>query len=372
MIKILHCSDIHLSASDEKTKSYCLGVFDEILQKAKEMKTNYLIFAGDLFNSYNDLEKFKDDLRIRLKNIPENTETIFICGNHEYLHSSKKNTIISKYDFAIHPDRIVEYSNDNPFKLMLRDKIEFLAIPHNSDYSSYINWNIPEKKDYRVCIAHAQVLGLNFEGIDEGETNRSFIDPELFVRFKADLVLMGHIHSEQKTSIAGAQLYYPGSARVWRSGESGERKVALITIDNKNISSIEPINLKSAGQYRKYELPLSLDGNCLAMDEISKEWGPNDYIDIKLEGIVDDEHTVSKLEDSIKLKFESAVRILVIDRAEVFSVEGISSQAIAKKFVELWEKEKPNSKDEKATKYWLKARQMGLSKIKEALEALQW
>jgi len=372
MKTILHCADLHLSASDEKTKNYCLEVLDEILNHVKEHNLDFLIFAGDVFNTYKDIDAMKVDFRSRIKALPEACEVVFVAGNHEYLYG-KDNAKISGNDLGISPANIIEHSNDRPFTLIKREGIEFFAIPHNKEYSSYVNWVIPEKENYRICIAHAQVSGLNFEGInDEAEENTSLIDSDVFNRVKADYVAMGHIHTEKKHQLKDCDLYYPGSARVWRGGEAGERKVGLLVIDEKTkqINIATPIVIKSAGQYRRYELPLDLDGGCAELDEISKVWGINDSVEIMLEGVVDDENDVAKLESLIKAKFGLKLRELSINRDNVFAVDGISAHPIAKKFIELWKEAKPDEKDPDATKAWLKARQLGLTEIKNAMEEL--
>ena len=374
MIKILHVADVHLSSSNEKTKKYCLQVLDEIVEHVKGYNADYLIFAGDVFNSYKDVAEMKVDFRSRIKTIPDSCEVIFVAGNHEYLHSGIANPKISTNDLGVASGNIIEHSKDSSFTLLRRGGLEFFAIPHHNEYSTYINWEITEKESCRICIAHAQVSGLNFEGIsDEAEENTSLIDPDVFKRIKADYVAMGHIHNAAKHKLSGCDLSYPGSARVWRNGEYGERKVELITIDEqtKIIKSVTPVTIKSAGQYRRYELALDLDGGCLEIDVISNEWGINDCVEIILEGVVDDENAVAKLDSSIKSRFEKKVRELTVNRDDVLAVTGIAEHPIAKKFIEIWRAGKPGPADAEGIKAWLKARQIGLTEIKNAMEALQ-
>lgn len=374
MIKILHVADLHLSSSDEKTKKYCLLVLDEIVEHAKAHNVDYLIFAGDVFNTYKDIAEMKADFRSRIKTVPDSCEVIFVAGNHEYLNSGIANPKIGANDLGVAAGNVIEHGKDQAFTLIKRGGLEFFAIPHNSEYSSYVNWEIPEKENYRICIAHAQVSGLNFEGISyEAEENTSLIDPDVFKRIKADYVAMGHIHRAGKHQLPGCDLSYPGSARVWRIGEYGERKVELITIDEKAkiIKSVNALVIKSAGQCRSCELPLDLNGGCAEIDAICSQWGANDSVEIILEGVVDDENAVAKLDSSIKSRFEKKVRELTVNRDAVFAVSGIAEHPIAKKFIEIWQEAKPDTTQESKIKAWLKARQIGLTEIKNAMEALQ-
>lgn len=358
-MKILHCADLHIKLDEKK---YCFKVLDEIIQDAIDKKVDFLLFAGDVFDSYKDLIELKNDFRNSIKKLPSKCEAFFLVGNHEYLHSETKNPKVKNNDLGL---EVIEYSKENPFFIINRDGIEFLMIPHNKDYNDYVKWNVPEKKDLRICVAHAQVSGLHYEGNEE---NSSLMPIEIFSKFKADYVAMGHIHSyNNQVTPNNCKLTYPGSARIWRSGESGERKINLINIDKGKINN-EEIIIKSAGLYRYYKLPLDLDGTYKDIAKISTEWGVDDYIEIDFEGIVDDENLVAKLEKDIKAKFKT--REMNIKRDNVQAVSGISEHVIAKKFLELWGKNKVNTTDEE-NRLWLKARLIGLRKIKEAMERLQ-
>jgi DNA repair exonuclease SbcCD nuclease subunit len=358
-MEILHCADLHIKKDEEK---YCFQVLDEIIKNANDKKVKFLLFAGDVFDSYNDLINLKDKFREKIKTLNKNCEAFYLLGNHEYLHSKAKNPEIRKNDLGL---EIIEYSKEKPYSLIKREGVEFLMIPHNKDYNDYLKWDVPEKENLRICVAHAQISGLHYEG---GEDNFSLMHPDLFSRFKANYVAMGHIHSYSNVTITNnCKLTYPGSARIWRSGENGERKINLITIDDNKITD-EEIVIKSSGLYRYYKLPLGLDGTYKDMDKISKEWGKNDYIDIAFEGIVDDENLAVELEKDIRANFKS--RVLSIKRKDVYAVSGISYHVMAKKFLELWQKEKVNIK-ENEKKLWLKARLIGLKKIKEEMEKLQ-
>ena len=80
MTQIIHCADLHLSMTD---REYGLAVLDEILDLARG--ADALIMAGDLFDSFQDLESLRADFRKRMGTLPGHCKPIVIAGNHERL-----------------------------------------------------------------------------------------------------------------------------------------------------------------------------------------------------------------------------------------------------------------------------------------------
>ena len=62
-------------------------------------------------------------------------------------------------------------------------------------------------------------------------------------------------------------------------------------------------------------------------------------------------------------------RQIDIVRDDVLALEGISQQVIARKFLELWTTRGPEGDDPESREIWLRARELGLRKIKSVLEA---
>lgn len=355
MIKLLHCADLHLS---EQEKEYSLNVLQEIVKIALAEKASFLLFCGDIFNSFSDLEKLRSEFRRILSPLP--SEILYIPGNHEkntQANASFRNLDLGNITMLDEIGLIAKESGGI--------KIEFLAIPHKDIYSDYLNWNIPEKKTpFRIALAHGVVTDMSFIGLDD-EGSGAALDPSMFQRYQIDYAALGHLHSFKTRQIGNTTFYYPGSSRVWRSGESGPRQIAVIKIDSKLL--FEPVFLKSAGEYRWYRLPLDINGSINDLDKIAEEWKAEDWIEISLFGVIEDETTVKSLEEEIKHKYDRKVRRLNINRLpeDVKVMNGISSQPLIKRFLELWEKRRPEDAEEIGV--WLKARELALNKIMELM-----
>lgn len=203
MIKLLHCADLHLSVAE---KEYSLRVLKEIADRAKSEKVDYLLFCGDVFHSYQDLQKMQQEFCRMLSGV-NNRRILFLPGNHEELGCS--DPALDKFSWGN-----IELMATKPFGFIRcgegDDQIEFLAVPHQKQYERYLDWPVPRKEaKYRIALAHGFVSGMSFTGLDEegGMT----LDPGMFKEYQVDYVALGHVHKGETKRFEGIQFCYPGS-----------------------------------------------------------------------------------------------------------------------------------------------------------------
>lgn len=364
MTNLLHCADLHLS-SEPTEKDYSFGVLDNIVSLALKYKAKFLIFSGDTFNSFTDVENLRKDFKNQMNRLKEDCTALLLPGNHEDI--GRKNKKLTSYDLGIPPENILE-KQDEPFLFKKFEGIEFLAIPHQKDYRNYHEWPIPEKQErYRIAIAHGYVVpDIVFIGIaDEEEEAAPVIDVDLFLRHNIDYAAMGHIHEGINKKINGLTVDYPGSARVWRASdrEKGPRIVNLLELDSS--VKITPLEVVEAGQYHSYDLFVKFDGTIDNISEEASNWRTNDLIHLNFFGVVENENLVSDKINQLEKEYSSIVRKVKLNK-DIQVLEGISTQPIVMKFLELWESMAPE-KDDKM-RCWDRARELGLLKIKEIID----
>ena len=222
MNRILHASDLHLSLSE---KDYTLSVLEEIFTCAEQNNADYLLFAGDTFDSFSDAEKLRTDFRVKVNNFISNTKSgcriIMIPGNHEtHKQGSRK---LASLDFGN-----ITLVEEKPYSFFELNNIEFFVIPYSGSYSDSFEWELPEKKSrFRIAIAHASVSDLPYACIDK-EDETSVLDMDFFSYHKVDYAALGHIHSSHIFSRGNSFISYPGAARIWRKGEKGSCYVNLV------------------------------------------------------------------------------------------------------------------------------------------------
>ena len=355
MARILHAADLHLSVSE---KEYGLTVLDEIVATAVSARTDALVFAGDLFDSFADCESLRADFRAHVQPLGKRCLLLFLPGNHEDLGRGSRP--LSGLDFGA-----AQILEEKPFRVHRLADVEILAIPHQRGYAEYREWKVPPKTTkIRIAFAHALVAGAGFT-LDDVEEEASVMDPDLFARCGVDYAALGHIHAERTLSIGALTLSYPGSSRVWRRGEAGPRVVHLIEADADVRSS--PIVLLKAGMYRRYDLPLGLAGEAPDLSDIEGDWHSEDWVELCLTGLVEDERSIAELEGIFRTRYGRRVRKFDVERNDIAVLSGITSEPIARRFLEIWEARKPFPAESEEA--WRKARELGLLRIKETIEA---
>ena len=364
MPRLLHAADLHLCAGEQE---YGLSVFSELLETARRERADYLLFCGDLFDTYGDAERLKGDVRRLLGSPP--FEFLYLPGNHEEIR--KGGGDLRSLDLGA-----ATVLQGAPWSLLRRERgsvpVEFLAVPHQESYAGYGSWAVPPKEArWRVALAHGLVAGLAYRGPD-GEGGASALDPDLFQRFGVDYAALGHIHGGRDESLGGVRFAYPGSSRVWRRNESGPRGAWLIDLPAQGpLPAPAFVPLRAAGQFREYALTLSLEGEPSDIDALAKDWSPADFIVLRFAGVVEDENSVALLAERLKIRFAGRVRKFEIEREEVASLPGIADQPLVRRFLEAWEKRMPAGDAPDAeirSAEWLRSRDLALAALKAALE----
>jgi exonuclease SbcD len=361
-VRFVHAADLHLVEGQDC--EYSFAVLAEILAKTKEVGAKYLVVSGDLFDSYRDAENLRARFREIVTGAKGAFEIIYAPGNHEELHAGAGG--LTKLDLGA-----VTVAHAKPFSVVSRPGVEFLCVPHQPDYDGYQKWNLPAPTCTRVAVAHGLVTGMGiYAGPEDEETQikAGAIDPDLFERFGVAYAALGHIHRRLPDDVTGARVCYPGSARVWRHHEYGQRSVLLVEAGDP--CRVEAIGLDAAGQYRRYEVPLDLDGTTDVAEKHGGTWSTADWIHLRLAGLVEDENVVAELEKRIHAEWDGRVRRIEIDRDEVTPVAGIASHPLARSFLKAWEAKEPAAGGERERRRWMVARRLGLAAIADRLGAL--
>lgn len=324
---------------------------------AAKQEVEAILIAGDVFDEYSDLEEARLSF---VKIIEEYDIPVYaIAGNHEYLRKPTKATL-SSYSLGS-----VNWFHDLPFSVLNTnfENWELAVIPYAMEYKEYRTWKIPSKKKTRILMAHGLIPeALVYTGPSEEEGSH-LLEMSMLEIFQPDYIALGHIHKKSNFTLNQYNLYYPGSPRVWRKGETGERSVNIIHINPTGIVKVEPHVLKEAGVYIEYSMNILPDGSIPSIESIQGAIGKNDRVYIELSGLADQESIVQSNIKELKNSLSLKCRKLEISDENLKYFDGISNQVLVTNFLKHWDGLFLNAKSQEEKDILMEARQIGLESI---------
>jgi len=173
------------------------------------------------------------------------------------------------------------------------------------------------------------------------------------------------VHAGREQALGGAVVCYPGSPRVWRAHprEAGPRSVCLIETGG---SSLTPrrVEIKSAGQYREYALPLELNGAPAesAVKRLEDGIGSLDLVCVRLTGVVEDENAARASGASLCARLKARARQVYVEPEPIVAAD-LSSNGLTRAFLAEIDLVKPAEPQGAEYRRWLLARQYGLEAL---------
>ncbi len=327
-VKILHCADVHIGASEnflgtraESRRAETLITFEKIINLAKENAVDILLIAGDLFNSNNIEKSFIDRVFECLASIPD-TRIVYAAGNHDPLNADspfKKYNLPSNLYVLDTKDCFVEFADINTrvygksFKEVYMQGTSQFSLTPKSDFINI------------MCI-HGELRS------DLGSDYNS-ITSEFVTNSGMDYIALGHVHKRTDVAkIGDTYISYCGCPEGQGFDELGDKGVYLGEISKTNC------NLQFIPTAKRMHLAESIDVTGLnSSNEISdrivqtiKQKYPDTYADnlykIILIGQLDDGIVISLPEISIRLN-EMFYFVKLRDKTEIkFDFDALSQE----------------------------------------------
>lgn len=303
MPTVLHAADFHLSQSEQK---YCFPILDELIQHVSSVAAKVLIFSGDTFDSPEDVDFLWEEFESRLRVLKGRCSVYIIPGNHDpQLPQSKFLNVV------------------NEPSLIHERELELVFLPW--PLADAEEFNLPPKKNTRICVAHGSMPELGFPELDYPLDTQS-----LLKNIGADFYCLGHIHAGGSYSVAGARFLYPGSMRVWRRKEYGPRTAFSIDTESAvRAADVSLIQLKTAGEYRDCVISLDDDER---IQHINGQWNEYDYVHFSVQGL--GRHQADKHELARQLAQVQKFRKVSFNFDYYFSTDSLPHPDLAKTFMQ--------------------------------------
>jgi DNA repair exonuclease SbcCD nuclease subunit len=235
-MKILHTADLHLKKGEEQR----LEIFTWLIQKAEELAVDYVVIAGDMFDSDTDATILRPQIKKILRAAP--LTFLIIPGNHDATSFSKE------YDYGNNVIQLVE----KPFEIVERDRLTLCGIPYQDRRFNECIKNLP--RDIDVVIAHGTLYDESFiyTMLDDEETRYMPMYPPHLENI-ARYVALGHLHARSiEKRYKNTHVVYPGSPIALDTKCVGERHFYLLSIDKKGLS-LKPYRVEVSPFWTKKE-----------------------------------------------------------------------------------------------------------------------
>ena len=219
-MRFLHTADVHLKRGEEKRRA----VFRWMLKRADELKVDYFIVAGDLFDSDADATLLRPEIREMCASSRANF--LFLPGNHD------ARAFGPEYEYG---SNVIQITAE-PFQLLQCKNMKICGVPYADKRFSDCTKDLP--RDIDILIAHGTLYDRSFifSLLEDQETRYMPIFPvdlEGVGRYAA----LGHLHASHiEQQYATTQVVYPGSPTAIDTKCVGARYFYLVDIDEKSIA----------------------------------------------------------------------------------------------------------------------------------------
>ena len=226
-MRVLHTADIHLGRDGDRT----VAALDALLDAAAREEVDALTIGGDCFDSAEDADELRPELRERFTDNP--FDVIVVPGNHD------AEAFRGNVEFG--PD--VRVLATDPFEVAAVDDGEVIGVPYRERLGNDLFFDLQERahEDAVLCL-HCTLdagFGAGATG-SEGAPSYFPVQTETLGELGYEFVLAGHIHAElyQRKLPNGGLFIYPGSPVSHSWTETGPRHAVVVDTDDSNIRPV--------------------------------------------------------------------------------------------------------------------------------------
>lgn len=230
----VHCADLHLDspfegirASDERIgdilKQSTFRAFDNVIDLAIKVRADFIIAAGDIYDSHDRSLRAQMHFREGLVRAAEHGIWCFVAhGNHDPLSGWEAGLRL--------PDRVVRFGGTVEAHAFTRGG-DTVAVVSGVSYpgrevTANLALRFPRKTGGPFSIG---VLHCNVGGIPEHD-NYAPCEIDDLVSRRLDYWALGHIHSRRILRSGEPWVVYPGNPQARSAREPGERGCYLVRV----------------------------------------------------------------------------------------------------------------------------------------------
>lgn len=302
-LKILHTADLHLGkpypflniAKQKAMQAEQERLFSQIIRIAAQEKVDFLVLAGDLFDSINPDRYLLEKVEEGFAAIPQ-VEIIINPGNHDYWHP---HDLWQKLSSLNHVHVFAPGSSEFRFS---NHAIAFHGKAFLSQSSSKSLWQ-----------ADSPNLDLNLTNVlvqhgdlQASHSNYNPIQTYWIDQAKFDFALLGHIHNSDKIIYTDKRIpcLYSGCPQARDFDEAGPKGIYLLDLTDPEKPFNQQLHFLPMDGARFYNIPISLTSS--QYRNVDNQFDLQDQIILQLSEIL------SLLDENPSLKQTKEARSLAL------------------------------------------------------------
>ncbi|MEN9625819.1 MAG: hypothetical protein RL557_147 [archaeon] len=276
MVKFAHIADSHLGGwRQPELQQLNMQTFQTAIQTCVEEKVDFVLFAGDLFDSaFPPIETLKDTFAAFKKLRDAGIKSFLIAGSHDYSVSGKTFLdVLEKAGFC----EICKYEESEEEVILQPSKYQTIHIyGYPGKKSSLevrsikkIKIREPYEKNFRILMLHTTLKevaeGLPIESVSLAELP------------KADYYALGHVHIDYEKDFNGKKVIYGGPLFPNNFKELEELECGsfyLVEVNGYIKVTKKEVRLKDI-----VYIPVEIDNALTATQKIIEELGKRDLKD---------------------------------------------------------------------------------------------
>ncbi len=243
-LKFVHAADLHLDspfrAACEALPRELSAIFERATFKAFERivslclreKVDFLLLAGDLFDSKDKSVRARLKLAGELARLDQaGIPTFIVCGNHDPLSAEGELGLPKSVKVFGATWEEVELQCRNA-----RVRVQGISYPFekvSENLSAYFGRKGPE---FTVGLLHANVGG------DRAHANYSPCTLADLARAGLDYWALGHVHTRATHALPNGLAVYPGNSQGRHAYEDGPRGCVLVEVDERPSVRFFPVD----------------------------------------------------------------------------------------------------------------------------------
>jgi exonuclease SbcD len=241
-LRFIHTADLHLDSPfrglantapklRDELQAATLGAFERIIDHTIESKADFLVVAGDLYDSKDRSLRALVAFRRQMERLAERDVSVYIVhGNHDPLNGWGS-------EFQLPPNVTTFTGKPNTESVIRRGK-EIARVTGVSYARERVTENLaatmqPQSDSpYSVGLLHANV------GAQTGHADYSPVTVDELASSGFDYWALGHVHTRSVLASAPAMVAYPGNPQGRNPREPGPRGCLQVDVDRNGESQL--------------------------------------------------------------------------------------------------------------------------------------